>query len=50
MRKVLVLLAYGASFDIIGYPLIHIWLPVSFLDFMNSFVSPGMASSGVIVH
>ena len=50
MCEVLVLLAYSASFDVVRYPLIHIWPLVSFLGLADGFVSTQMASSGMIVH
>ena len=48
--EVLVLLASGTSFDIVGYPLVHVRPPVPFFSFADGFVSTRMASCGVVMN
>ena len=48
--KVFVLLAGCASFDIVGYPLIHVRPPIPFLGLADGFISSWVASCGVVVH
>ena len=45
----LILLAGGASLDVVRDPLVHSGPLIEFLDFPDCFISSGMSSSGVIV-
>jgi hypothetical protein len=45
----LVLLAGGASLDVVRNPLVHLWPLVEFSDFLECFISSGVSGSGVIV-
>ena len=50
MREVFVLLACRASFNIVGYPLVHVGPPVSFLGFVDCFIPAQVTGSRVVVH
>ena len=51
VHEVLVLLAVGTPFDVLGNPLVHSWPPVSAGDLPNGFVSSWVACdwSAVVV-
>ena len=49
VRQVFILLAGGASFDIVFYPLVHVGPPVLSLRRLGGFVSPWMSSGGIVV-
>ena len=45
----LVLLAGGATLDVVCDPLVHFGPLIEFFDFSDSFISSGMSSSGVVM-
>ena len=50
MGEDFVLLAGGASFYVVGNPLLHPRPPIPFLRFLNSFVTAWMSCCRVVVH
>ena len=49
VHQVFVLLAGGASFDVVFYPLVHVQPPIFLFRGLGSFVSSWVSSGGVVV-
>ena len=49
VRQVFVLLAGGASFDVVFYPLVHAGPPVLSLRRLGGFISSWVSSGGIVV-
>ena len=45
----LILLAGGASLDVVRDPLVHLWPLIEFLDFPKRFIPSRVSGGGVIV-